>query len=151
MTNSREAIMPNELRDEDWQARAGARTRRIRSIIGILFAAGLISGFLIGFYEDESVAFATGDSIPAWVAILGVVLFLAAMTLGNRRFLSAADELERRNNLLGTAAAGWTIMIGFPCWFLLWKGGLVPQPDALWLFAASFTASTGYYLYRKLR
>ena len=143
--------MANDIHDDDWRLRAGARTRRIRMIIGFLFAVGLVCGFLIGFYEDDSAGFVAGDSIPAWVAILGVVLFLAAMTLGNRRFLNAADELERRDSLLGTAATGWTILIGFPCWFLLWKGGLVPAPDALWLFAASFTACTGYYLYRKLR
>jgi len=33
----------------------------------------------------------------------------------------------------------------------LWKGGIVPEPDALWLFLAGFAASAIAYAWYKLR
>lgn len=147
MTGSTEA----DVKDVDWQARAQQRRRRMYTIIGGLFGAGLISGLLVGYFEDEKRGLLAGNSIPPEIAIFSAVMFAIAVTFGTWRYIRAADELERRINAASTVMAGNVLLLGFPIWFLLWKGGLVPEPDAVWLFCAGFLASLLTYGWQKFR
>lgn len=147
MTNSMEAVMV----EADWQARAKQRKRRINMVVGTLFAIGLVSGFLVGFFEDEQAGLVAANSIPPWLAVLSAVLFLVATTFGSWKLMQVSDELERTIHIKTTVMAGNVMLIGYPTWFILWKGGIVPEPDALWLFLAGFGTSMIAYAYYRLR
>lgn len=147
MTSSREATMG----EDDWQVRARQRKRRTYAIVGTLFAMGLLSGFLIGFFEDEDAGLMAAKSIPPYIAILATCVFVAAVTFGTWRLMQVTDELERKINVNATVMAGNVLLIMYPAWFFLWKGGLVGEPEALWLFCAGIAASFLTYAWQKLR
>uniref|UniRef100_UPI0035931973 hypothetical protein n=1 Tax=Blastomonas sp. TaxID=1909299 RepID=UPI0035931973 len=131
--------------------RAKQRTRRIYLTVGSLFALGAVAGFMIGFYEDEERGLIAANSIPAEIAIIATLVFVIAVTFGTVRLMKVSDELERRINTNATVMAGNILLIGYPAWFFLWKGGLVPEPDALWLFCAAALGCSLTYGWQKLR
>jgi drug/metabolite transporter (DMT)-like permease len=147
MTSSMEAQMT----EADWQARAKRRKRRVNLVVGTLFCIGLLSGLLIGYFEDEQAGLVAANSIPPWLAVVSAVLFLVATTLGSRKLMQVSDELERTIHIKTTVMAGNVVLIGYPVWFILWKGGIVPEPDALWMFLAGFGTSILTYAFYKLR
>lgn len=147
MTSSPEATMA----DGDWQIRAQQRKRRINIVVGTLFCVGLVSGFLVGFFEDENAGLASPNSIPPWLAMVSAIIFLLAATFGSWKLMKVSDELERTINTSATVMAGNVMLIGYPCWFVLWKGGIVTEPDAFWLFAAGVAASVLTYAWHKFR
>jgi hypothetical protein len=147
MTDAMEATMV----EQDWQARSQRRKRRINQVIGALFCVGLASGFLVGLFEDENADLMTGDSIPAWLAVVTAIAFVIAVPLGSWKLMQASDELERAIHNKTTIVAGNVMLIGYPTWLILWKGGLATEPDAMWLFLASFVSSGLAYVWYKFR
>lgn len=147
MTSSPEATMA----DGDWQGRARQRRRRINTVVGTLFSIGLISGFMVGFFEDEKAGLVTANSIPPWLAVVSAITFVIAVTYGSWKLMKVSDELERTINTKATVMAGNVMLIGYPTWFILWKGGIVPEPDALWLFVSGIAASALTYAWYKFR
>jgi hypothetical protein len=147
MTSSPEAVMA----EGDWQARAKQRTRRINTVVGALFAVGLVSGFLVGFFEDKNAGLVAANSIPPWLAVVSAIVFVVSVSYGSWKLMQVSDELERVVHTKTTVVAGNVMLIGYPTWFMLWKGGLVPEPDALWLFAAGIFSSALAYAWYKYR
>lgn len=147
MTSSPEATMA----ETDWQQRAQLRKKRINTVVGGLFCAGAIAGFLIGFFEDESAGLVAANSIPPWLAVVSAIVFVVAVTFGSWKLMQVSDELERVIHTKTTVVAGNVMLIGYPTWFILWKGGIVREPDALWLFAAGIFSSALAYAWYKYR
>ncbi len=147
MTSSKAAIMV----EADWQVRAQKRKRTWYATCAILLGMGLLTGFLLGFFEKDGSELLAPDSIPGSIAILSAIIMTAALTVGQYYFFASSDELERRNMLNAVAMSGNAILAGFPLWFILWKGGLVPEPDAFVLFAAAYAANIVTYFWYKLR
>lgn len=135
----------------DWQARALRRKRRINIVVGTLFCIGLLSGFLVGFFEDEQAGLLSANSIPPWLAAISAIVFVVATTFGSWKLMQVSDELERTIHTKTTVMAGNAMLIGYPTWFILWKGGIVPEPDALWLFLIGIGSSVLAYAWYKLR
>lgn len=147
MMESMEASMV----EQDWQARAKQRQKRINSVVGGLFCMGLIAGFLVGFFEDENAGLLSANSIPPWLAVLSTTIFVIAVTYGSWKLMQVSDEHERVIHTKTTVIAGNVMLIGYPAWFMLWKGGLVPEPDALWLFMAGIISSVLAFAWYKFR
>jgi len=42
-------------------------------------------------------------------------------------------------------------LAGYPTWFILWKGGLVSEPDALALFSTAYLVHITVYFWYKFR
>lgn len=147
MTRATEAPMV----DGDWQARAKQRKRRINNVVGGLFCMGLLAGFLVGFFEEGDAGLFSTNSVPPAVAIVAAVTFVIATTYGSWKLMKVSDELDRKINTSATVVAGNVLLIGYPAWFFLWKGGLVPTPDAFWIFCAAIGASMVSYGWQKFR
>lgn len=147
MTSSPEAIMA----DADWQLRARQRKRRINLVVGMLFGMGLIAGFLVGYFEDEQAGLVAANSIPPWLALVSALIFVVAVTYGSWKLMKVSDELERTINARSTIMAGNVMLIGYPAWFILWKGGIVTEPDAFWIFVSGMAASVLAYAWYKFR
>lgn len=144
-------MMEATMVEPDWQARAKQRKKRINTVVGALFLIGLISGFLVGFFEDDQAGLLAANSIPPWVAIGSTVLFVVAVSFGSWKLMKVSDELERAVHTKTTVFAGNVVLIGYPAWFILWKGGLVPEPSAHWLFVAGMISSVLAYAWYKYR
>lgn len=129
---------------------ARARSRRLAWTIGICGVAGLAIGFTLARVEGKGGLF-DGGTIPAWSALLFSAAMLGAMAWGTWRFHGAMDELEQRDNLMASALALNFYMGGYPIWFILWKGGLVPEPQHMILFVLTLLATAlakGWYKLR---
>lgn len=137
--------------ETDWQTRAKQRLSRINAVIGTMFAMGLASGFLIGFFEDEKAGLVAASSIPPWLAITSAIVFVIAVSYGSWKLMQVSDEHERVIHTKTTEVAGNVMLIGYPAWFILWKGGLVAEPDALWLFLAGIVSSALAFAWYKFR
>jgi F0F1-type ATP synthase assembly protein I len=101
--------------------------RRRRTVIGVLFVAGLISGVYMGYtVADDGFGFAKPWSPTACLVLAGA--YLAAMTLGSLALSRHMDEVERQAQYKAAAAAGAVYVTVYPVWFLLWKGGFAVEP-----------------------
>ncbi len=147
MMDAMEAVMV----EQDWQARARQRQRRINTVIGALFAVGLVCGFLVGFFEDDKAGLVAPNSIPPWLAVTSAIVFIVAVSFGSWKLMKESDEHERVIHTKTTVIAGNVMLIGFPAWFVLWKGGITPEPDALWLFMAGIISSMIAFAWYKFR
>ncbi|GGB61531.1 hypothetical protein GCM10010833_15660 [Blastomonas aquatica] len=127
------------------------RKRRFYVVVGTLFGLGLLSGLLIGFFEDEQAEILSPSSIPPWRAVISAAMFLFSTTFGSWILTQVPDKLERAIHSKTTVMAGNAMLIAYPTWFILWKGGIVSEPDALWLFMIGMAASVIAYAWYKLR
>lgn len=144
-------MMEASMVEQDWQIRAKLRQRRINKVVGALFVVGLISGFLVGFFEDDEAGLLAANSIPPWLAIGSAIVFVIAIGFGSWKLMKVSDELEHAVHTKTTVFAGNVMLIGYPAWFILWKGGLVPEPSAHWLFVAGMVSSMLAYIWYKYR
>jgi hypothetical protein len=121
------------------------RERRSRNIL--LFSCGL--GMLIGIIlagsdmmsaSDDPLSVLSDSPIPPALAI-GMTMFLVlVMPLLSWQWQKSIDEHEREAYQVGAVAAAYMFLILAPAWWLLWRGGLVPEPDGIILyFTFNFT------------
>ncbi len=143
-----------ELRMADEGISGVERERRQRVQRLILFAALGLAGGIIGFtfamYEDKQAVWASG-AIPPGIAIVLALVTLIATVGGSWLYCRRMDEVELKDNLHGGAWAALVVMIGYPVWYLLWKGGLASEPSHIVMFLTLYGVTTAVYLYRKLR
>jgi len=116
----------------------------------VLASLGGVVGFVFGLYESDAPIWA-GGNIPSHIAVILAVITVVAM-LGGCLFLkSRVDEVELQNNLYAGAWAAMVVLIGYPPWYLLWKGQLLPEPSHIAMFLTLYGVLTIAYLYRKFR
>jgi hypothetical protein len=133
------------------EARERARFRRRSVVIGAIFTAGLFSGFYVG-HEEADALFHGGDA--AWsptVSLILVAVYLIAVGGGSLLLQNSMDELEKHNSYKAATVAAAVYIILYPVWFVLWKGGLVPEPVHWVVFVAfwlSLCAATLWYRFR---
>lgn len=144
---TRSMIMPNE--PSPGIAAARARSRRLTIIFGGLMAVGGLMGFLSAFFEVDGGGFLEG--IPAAWAIAASLILLIALSYGGWRYNLATDELDRRDNQWASAVALNLYIAFYACWYLWWRGGLLPEPQHESVFVATMIAMLLAYVYKKLR
>ena len=144
---TRSMTMANEMKDG--LAAARARTRRQRIILFALMGVGAAIGFFSALFEVEGGAFLEG--IPAAWAIAASAITTIALAYGGWRYHRVTDELERRDNLWASATALNFYLALYANWYLLWRGGLVREPQHEALAVATFAVMMLAYGYKKLR
>ncbi|HEY0130604.1 MAG TPA: hypothetical protein VGB57_04295, partial [Allosphingosinicella sp.] len=109
--------------------RQEAARRRTRWLIFVaLFLAGILPGFYLGSQGGVALI-VSRDAIwpPALVAaFLG--LYLVGVVGGGIVLGKLADELDRQRAYKAVSFAGTLMMIAYPVWYVLWRGGFVPEP-----------------------
>jgi hypothetical protein len=116
------------------ERRDSARRRKRWVIIVALAVAGFVPGLYLGYNDGAALA----ESRPAvWTPMLSlglIALYLAAIIGGGFLLRSVTDEVERQNAAKAASFAGMALMVVYPVWFMLWKGGFVPEPVHWMLF-----------------
>ena len=128
-----------------------ARSRRTLIMFAALASIGGAVGFTAALIEPRAAAITAGDSLPAWFAILAALLLLGAVTAGSIVYHRTMDELQRLDNYWAATVGANVLLIAYPVWLILWKGGLVPAPDAMTLYLAVLLSTGLAYIWRKLR
>ena len=138
----------------DGQGEKLERSRRGRKlvILGGLGLVGLVTGFMVGMQDADSLF--TGGTIRSWppAMAIGIALsFLAATIGGGLALARQTDEFERLAQYKAAAAAGLVYMLAYPVWFALWMGDLAPEPMHAVLFGLFWLSLALALLFHKFR
>lgn len=151
MTNTAtEGIMPKREMGAG-EAAERARARRKWTILGALFAMGLPIGFLAGRLETGESGFFSIGTLPPWFAVLAAAVMLIAVAGGNLYLHRRLDELERQDNRVASAMGANTLLVVYLPWYMLWRGGLLPEPAHEALMTILVAATLSVYLFTKIR
>lgn len=133
-------------------ARAGATPRERLNFRFMIAAAALGGGIAValaaGNHGDPAEMIFSNAPIAAWLAIalaVVVALLLPALCIYWHRYV--ADEQEAAAYRHGSLVALYVYLLGAPTWWLLWRGGLVPAPDGIVIYAV-VTAVAGVFWFR---
>jgi cytochrome bd-type quinol oxidase subunit 2 len=116
------------------ERRDASRRRKRWLIVGALAVAGFIPGLYLGYNDGVALAESRSSIWSPTLSLGLVVLYLAAVIGGGLLLRNVTDEVERQNSYKAASAAGMALMIVYPVWFLLWRGGFVPEPVHWMLF-----------------
>ena len=151
MTVSGVRPMRGEAPAGEGERREAARRRKRWLIVSALAAIGFVPGLYVGF--QHGAAAAQGE-MPVWSPTFAAALaglYLAALLVGTLLLNSVMDEVERQRGYKAVSFAGAALMVVYPTWFLLWKGGFVAEP-VHWvlfvLFWLSLALASLWYRFR---
>jgi Na+-driven multidrug efflux pump len=150
MTVSGARAMRDSARGEG-ERREAARQRRKWLIVSVLFALGLFTGFYMGYQDGAAAALGRPAAWSPTVAALLAAAYLAALLIGGILMNGVMDEEERQRAYRAVSFAGTVLIVVYPTWFLLWKGGFVTEP-VHWvvfvLFWLSLALASLWYRFR---
>ena len=108
---------------------------------------GFAVGFGIGYGDPDTF----WNWAPDWLVLL--LLGVAVMTLlyASWRFWRSVDEVERLDNLWGSAMAYGVYAMLFPAWWVLAKSGMTSEPNDWTIFVVALVAGMAFYFGRKWR
>lgn len=116
------------------ERREAARRRKRWWIVAALAAVGFVPGLYVGLQHGAAAA----ERQPlVWSPTLSALLaglYLVAVAGGGILLNGVMDELERQRGYKAVSFAGAALMVVYPTWFLLWKGGFAAEPVHWMLF-----------------
>lgn len=133
------------------ERREAAQRRKRWLIVAGLFAIGVVAGYLAGERNDGWPAVIGPATWPPAVAAALAAVYLLASVGGSFLMNNVLDEVDRQRGYKAMSFAGTALIIVYPTWFLLWRGGLVVEPIHWILFAffwASMALATLWYRFR---
>lgn len=128
-----------------------ARRRKRWMIVAALAVAGFVPGLYLGYNDGAALAESRTAVWPPAISFGLVGLYLAAVIGGGLLLRSVTDEVERQNAYKAASFAGMALMLVYPVWFVLWRGGFVPEPIhwvLFLLFWLSLALASLYYRFR---
>lgn len=138
------------------EAQEKAQRRRFWKVLGVMMLVAAPVGGVVGFSAGRSMG--EGADLPAALAaippalyIVSAIVIAASLTIGTWKFVKVIDEVELADNLWGSAAGFYFYSLALPCWWLLYLGKVLPQPNDFVLYISTLVAGTAVYLVRKLR
>ena len=127
-----------------------ARANRKVAIFAGLFAAGLGTGFAIG-YRDSGAALGGGDPWPAVMAVGLLILYLVSVIGGGVLAARHQDEFELQNQYKAIAVGALVYVIVYPAWLILWMGALAPEPMHIVVYALFIVSALAASLFYRFR
>lgn len=132
------------------ELRGQQRRRRRLAMFAAFVAAGFAMGFGLSRAEGDGLGPLEGP-IPAWVALLLSVAWLAVTIGGTLWYRRTVDEHDLVANGWSMAMAGSVLLLAYPVWWLLWRGDIAREPSAHILFIAAYLVALVAYIWKKYR
>lgn len=110
------------------ERREAARRRKRGLIIGALFIAGGITGYYMGSTDGGALFDGRPGTWPPAIALAIAAIYLIAVIGGSLLLNGVMDEVERQRSYKTVSFAGAVLILVYPTWFALWKGGFVGEP-----------------------
>jgi MFS family permease len=126
------------------------RRRRKLLIIGALAMVGGVGGGIVGGHEADRL-FDLAHPWPPTLCLILALLLLVAVGIGKFALRGQIDEVELLTKLKATHVGASLFLIGYPIWFLLWKGGFVPEPQHVVIYAVLLVVMLLASLFYKFR
>ena len=127
-----------------------ARQRRKLAILIGVATVGGVGGGIVGAQQGDNL-FDLAKPWPPALCLALAIAYLVAVIAGSIALSRQVDEVERETKRKAATIAAKAYGIGYPIWFLLWKGGFLPEPMhvALYgLFLAALLAASLFYRFR---
>ena len=131
-----------------------AKLKKRERFTVILMFVGFALGFPLGFflsYGTDGNLLDPSVSWPPMVALGAVAYYLvmvpALVWVANRN----KDEMETAHQSAAFELAVWAMIIVYPAWYGLWKGGYVAEPHHGILFLGTVVTAMVGYLYHRFR
>ena len=125
------------------------RRRRWWLSLAVITAAAVVAGIVA-----DTIAL-RGRDLMSTISPLALVVLVAAIVLafayGCWLMTRALDEVELNDNLWGGIAGLYVYMLGFPSWWLLWKGGVTGEPNDWVVYLVSLSVASLVYGFRRVR
>lgn len=107
------------------EARERARRRRKAAILWGAFGIAAGAGAVLG--RGDALLDPAQRLSPAVAATL-TAAFLVLAIAASVALMRQTDEFELADRRRAITAAAGAYVLGYPSWFLLWKGGFLPEP-----------------------
>lgn len=133
------------------ERREASRRRQRWLIVAALTLVGVVPGFYLGYQDGSAMAQSRPLAWPPALAAGLAGLYLLALIGGGLLMNRVMDEVERQRGYKAVSFAGTVLMVVYPTWFLLWRGGFVPEPVHWMLFVlfwASLALATLWHRFR---
>ena len=127
-----------------------ARRTRKAWIIGGATVVGMIAGVATG-YRDAGHFFDASNPWPPALAVGLAISYLVVVIAGGIALARHTDEFELQRQYRIVAAAALVYALIYPVWFVLWMGGLVPEPMHAVLFLTFWLSMFGAFLFYRFR
>ena len=120
----------------------------------VLMIVGFVLGFPLGFFLSYGTDGDLLDPSVSWPPMLALaavayyVVMVPALAWVSKR---NKDELESAHQSAALELAMWAMIVGYPAWYGLWKGGYVAEPHHGILFLATVGVVVLGYLYHRFR
>ena len=121
------------------------RGKRVRWFLAglVLFGAIVSLPLIMADGPDgERISLYGNGPVPAWAATAMVAMWLVVMP-------ALAIFGRRNSDDFGRTTADWASMVGFqffaivtPAWWMGWRGGFLPEPEAMLIFVAALVVMT---------
>jgi len=118
----------------DFERLERGRRQRKFAIVGALALAGGVGGGIVGAQQSDRL-FDLAHPWPPLLCLALAALLLIAAAIGGLVLRRQADEVERLAKLKAAHAGASVYLVVYPIWFLLWKGGFLPEPMHVLLYA----------------
>jgi hypothetical protein len=85
------------------------------------------------------------------VSLLLTAIFLLSVIGGSLVLHGNTDEVERQSQYKAVSIGAGAYILLYPSWFMLWKGGHVPEPNhgvVFLVFWLSLSAASIWYRFR---
>jgi hypothetical protein len=129
------------------------REKKVRLIMAILIGAGALIGVALSIAaESTSTGSAfSNDPISRPLAIGLAFLIGVILPIIYWFWHKNIDEQEASAYRDGAIAGIYAYSIGLPVWWILWRGGIAPVPDALTVYLATMLVWCAGWFWKKYR
>jgi hypothetical protein len=119
---------------------------------GVGGALGAATGAFGQDFLSITGAFFGDDPLPVWVAIAcifvwGVIMPVLAW-LWHRRAIDEQEEAAYRD---GAYYAAYSLLFAAPIWWVLWRSGLLPEPNGIAFYITFTLIWTAVWFWKKYR
>ncbi|WP_347093858.1 hypothetical protein [Sphingomonas parapaucimobilis] len=129
--------------------RANHRLLAISGAVGGI--AGLSTALIVLQQPKDAVAPADpwSSPLPLWFAMLMALIWGVVIPVISWRWHRVVDEHERQAYRDGAVASFYTVGLGVPVWWFLWRGGALPPVQIEWVYGAMLGVGGIVWLWRK--
>lgn len=132
------------------------RERLNRNLTIAMLLLGAIIGIALNLFgpQDPDISFRglSNDAISPVVAIIFASIFAVIFPIGTYLwYQKSIDEQEASAYRTGAFYAANAYIGMVPTWWILWRGGLVPEPNGMSIFIIFNFIWLGIWLWKKYR
>lgn len=122
-------------------------------LIGCMVIGGIIGATLVLVSDDPGnnplALFSNSPVSPILAIILAIFMLIIMPIVTYYWHTRASDEQELHSIRVASYYALSVYMLGAPAWWILWRGGLVPEPNGIAIYYITLSTMGVFWLQKK--